>query len=211
MQYKIIDTRIIPCRVIDMKLCTNKKDYSQFIVAYIGEYNSGKFLCSVRLNYETNDSILMAIRNNTRYNIYRYTIQLDVKMYHLITWDDVYTGKHKKEHLGEVERNTEGIPLTYSQIVIYANIGNSQNPNMNKVLSNEYIPINSPNANIALTFNNMESYKEKMRLQHEEENVVITDADYDLYEEHRYDSLYMTEEEKIMDALENGDAEIYGF
>ena len=230
MQYKIIEKREIPCRIIDWKLC-RRKNNSKFVVVYWGEYDSGNFLRSVPdLGGYVDDSkineIKSLIQNRTKFYIYRSIIRPSVDMYHKITWNDVDAGKHSREHLGEIERDKYGHPIQYNKIVVYTDlltedIRNEISPEylpedneIKDVLDENYIKINDPYVHKALQFNNRLSYlerKERERREKEEKDEKIFSNFYDSYEERHYDKIGMSEEDEIMDALENGDAEVYGF
>lgn len=225
MQYEIIEKCEVPCRIIDIKVCTprNNKD---FLVYFIGEYDSGKFLYSFpdfgytdgyKINEIQND-----IQNRTKFYVYRSTIRPSVDMYRKITWNDVNAGKHSRDHLGEIERDKYGYPVPYSKIVVYTNLltedlRNEINPEdlpeeseITGILDNDYVAIDSPSVYRDLRFNNKKSYQERLKRERQEQEKTYSDY-YDSYEEHYDNDFYTSEEDQIMDALENGDAEVFGF
>jgi len=69
-------------------------------------------------------------------------------VYHIFSWDDIDRGLCSKEHVGEIQRDTEGIPIPFKQIVIYSNINNKLRPTINEILDKEYIEINCSNKKI---------------------------------------------------------------
>ena len=58
MQYNIVQIVKWPCRLIDVKLRTNRQNGSKFVVAKLGKYNTGEFLRSVILNEGTYNALI---------------------------------------------------------------------------------------------------------------------------------------------------------
>ena len=118
------------------------------------------------------------------------------------------------EHLDEIQRDKEGKPITFNQIVVFANLDNKNRFTINEVLNKEYIEVNSPIVQNYLNFNNRQYFlkqqEEKRRMEQEDYDQMMSDL-YDAYEERRCSDLDMSEEERIMSALENGNGELYGF
>ena len=150
------------------------------------------------------------------HTIERLAIRPNVNVYHILTWDDVDRGKCTRNNIGEVERNKNGIPVVYNQIVIFANVDgmNTGGLRVDDVLAREYIEINSTNVNDAIRFNNRANFLAKQVQKTYEEDKQCEElmaSMYDAYENHRYDYMDMSPEDRVMGALENGMGELYGY
>ena len=214
MQYNIVQIVKWPCRLIDVKLRTNRQNGSKFVVAKLGKYNTGEFLRSVILNEGTYNALISEMQIRKYHTIERIAIRPQDNVYHILTWDDVDRGICTREHLDEVQRDKEGKPIPFNQIVVFANLDNLNRFTINEVLDKEYIEINSPIVQNYLNFNNRQYFlkqqEEKRRREQEDYDQMMSDL-YDAYEERKYSNMDMSEEERIMSALENGNGELYGF
>ena len=214
MQYHIVQIVKWPCRLIDVKLRTNRQNGSRFVVAKLGKYDTGEFLRSVILNEGTYNALISEMQIRKYHTIERIAIRPQSNVYHILTWDDVDRGICTRENLDEVQRDDEGKPIPFNQIVVFANLDNLKRFTINEVLDKEYIEINSPIVQNYLNFNNRQYFlkqqEEKRRKEQEDYDQMMSDL-YDAYEERRYSDLDMSEEERIMSALENGNGELYGF
>ena len=214
MKYEIVQKLVWPCRLIDVKLRTNRQNGSKFVVAKLGKYNTGEFLRSVILNEGTYNALISEMQIRKYHTIERIAIRPQNNVYHILTWDDVDRGICTRENLDEVQRDDEGKPIPFNQIVVFANLDNLKRFTINEVLDKEYIEINSPIVQNYLNFNNRQYFlkqqEEKRRKEQEDYDQMMSDL-YDAYEERRYSDLDMSEEERIMSALENGNGELYGF
>ena len=214
MQYHIVQIVKWPCRLIDVKLRTNRQNGSRFVVAKLGKYDTGEFLRSVILNEGTYNALISEMQIRKYHTIERIAIRPQNNVYHILTWDDVDRGICTRENLDEVQRDDEGKPIPFNQIVVFANLDNLKRFTINEVLDKEYIEINSPIVQNYLNFNNRQYFlkqqEEKRRKEQEDYDQMMSDL-YDAYEERRYSDLDMSEEERIMSALENGNGELYGF
>lgn len=214
MKYQIIQKLVCPCRLIDVQLRTNRSNSSKFVVAKLGKYDTGEFLRSVILNEGTYNALISEMQIRKYHTIERIAIRPQNNVYHILTWDDVDRGICTREHLDEVQRDKEGKPIPFNQIVVFANLDNLNRFTINEVLDKEYIEINSPIVQNYLNFNNRQYFlkqqEEKRRKEQEDYDQMMSDL-YDAYEERRYSDMDMSEEERIMSALENGNGELYGF
>lgn len=218
MQYHIVQIVKWPCRLIDVKLRTNRQSNSKFVVAKLGKYDTGEFLRSFILHKGAYNALISEMQIQKYHTIERITIRPQNNVYHILTWDDVDKGICKREHLYEVQRNDEGKPIPFNQIVVFANLDNLNRFTIDKVLDEEYIEVNSPIVQNYLNFNNRQYYLQQqaeMRMKKEREeqeqyDQMMSDL-YDAYEKRRYSDMDMSEEERIMSALENGNGELYGF
>lgn len=214
MKYELVQILIWPCRLIDVKLRTNRQNGSRFVVAKLGKYDTGEFLRSVILNEGTYNALISEMQIRKYHTIERIAIRPQNNVYHILTWDDVDRGICTRENLDEVQRDDEGKPIPFNQIVVFANLDNLKRFTINEVLDKEYIEINSPIVQNYLNFNNRQYFlkqqEEKRRKEQEDYDQMMSDL-YDAYEERRYSDLDMSEEERIMSALENGNGELYGF
>ena len=154
----------------------------------------------------------MSIRK--RHTIERIVIRPQNNVYHILQWDDVDRGICTREHIDEGQRDNEGKPIPFNQIVVFANLDNINRFTIDEVLDKEYIEVNSPIVQNYLNFNNQQYYIQqievKRRKEQEDYNQMMSDM-YDAYEETRYSEMDMSEEERVMSALENGEGELYGF
>jgi len=214
MKYQIIQKLVYPCRLIDVKLRTNRQNNSKFVVAKLGRYDTGEFLRSVILNEGTYNTLISEMQIRKYHTIERIALRPQNNVYHILTWDDVDRGICTRENLNEVQRNNEGKPISFNQIVVFANLDNINRFTVNEVLDKEYIEVNSPIVQNYLNFNNRQYFlkkqEEKRRREQEDYDQMMSDL-YDAYEERRYSDMDMSEEERIMSALENGNDELYGF
>ena len=214
MKYELVQILIWPCRLIDVKLRTNRQNGSRFVVAKLGKYDTGEFLRSVILNEGTYNALISEMQIRKYHTIERIAIRPQNNVYHILTWDDIDRGICTREHLDEVQRDKEGKPILFNQIVVFANFDNLNRFTINEVLDKEYIEVNSPIVQNYLNFNNRQYFlkqqEEKRRKEQEDYDQMMSDL-YDAYEERRYSDLDMSEEERIMSALENGNGELYGF
>lgn len=214
MQYNIIQKIKLPCRVIDVKLRTNRRNGFKFVVAKLGKCDTGEFLRSVIMNEHTYDFLQSEMSIRKRHTIERIVIRPQNNVYHILQWDNVDRGICTREHIDEVQRDNEGKPILFNQIVVFANLDNMDLFTANEVVDKEYIEVNSPIIQNYLNFNNQQHY-----LMHQEERRKHREADYDqmmgdfhdAYEEKRYSDMDMSEEERVMSALENGNGELCGF
>ena len=214
MKYELVQILIWPCRLIDVKLRTNRQNGSRFVVAKLGKYDTGEFLRSVILNEGTYNALISEMQIRKYHTIERIAIRPQNNVYHILTWDDVDRGICTRENLDEVQRDDEGKPIPFNQIVVFANLDNLKRFTINEVLDKEYIEINSPIVQNYLNFNNRQYFlkqqEEKRRREQEDYDQMMSDL-YDAYEERKYSNMDMSEEERIMSALENGNGELYGF
>ena len=215
MQYEIIQRLTLPCRIIEVQQKTNRQDGSQFIVFKLGEYVSGHFICSIITSKYRYDSLNIDMRNKQRHTIDKVAIKPQNNVYRILTWDDVDRGKCTRNHISEVERGQDGVPILYEQIVVYVNKDGKGRPTIDSVLSNDYIEENSPFVHNALNFNNRDYYlrqqEEKRDLSEREEHALYEEMLYNASEVKRCSNMDMSEGEIIMNALENGEGEMFGF
>ena len=216
MQYQVVQKLTWNCRAIDVSMHTNRQNGNRFVVVKLGKYENGEFLCSAILNEGMYNHMLEEVKNKKPHTIERFAIRPNVNVYHILNWDDIDRGKCSRNNIGEVERNENGTPIAYNQIVIFANIDgkNTGVLRVDDILAKECIEVNSPYANNVLNYNNRASFlakqEEKRRREEEEWEDMMAEM-YDAYESHRYDDMDMSPEERVMSALENGMGEIYGY
>ena len=158
MQYNIVQIVKWPCRLIDVKLRTNRQNGSKFVVAKLGKYDTGEFLRSVILNEGTYNALISEMQIRKYHTIERIAIRPQNNVYHILTWDDVDRGICTREHLDEVQRDKEGKPIPFNLIVVFANFDNLNRFTINEVLDKEYIEVNSPIVQNYLNFNNRQYF-----------------------------------------------------
>ncbi|MBO5632541.1 MAG: hypothetical protein J5965_26095 [Aeriscardovia sp.] len=213
MQYNIIKKIKLPCRVVDVQLRATRSNGAKFVVAKLGKYDTGEFLRSIIFFREAiYGQLVSEIQTKKRHTIERIVIRPHNNVYHILQWDDDDRGICTREHLDEVQRDNEGKPIPFNQIVIYANLDNKNLFTVDKVLDKEYIEVNSPIVQSYLNFNNQQYFlkqQEERRKRRESDYDQMMSDLYDAYEEKRYSD--MSEEERVMSALENGNGELCGF
>lgn len=214
MQYQIVQNLKWLCRVIDVNLRKNRSNGSNFVVAKLGKYDTGEFLRSVILREATYNYIFSEKQKKKCHTIERITIRPQNNVYHILTWDDVDRGICTREHIDEVQRDKDGNPIVFNQIVVYANLDKQNRFAINEVLDKEYIEVNSPFVQNYLNFNNrlhyLQKQERKLKKEQEDYNQMLSDL-FDACENRKYSEHNMSEEERIMHALENGEGELYGF
>lgn len=182
MQYQVVQKLIWNCCVINVSMHTNRQNGRRFVLVKLGKYENGQFLCSIILNEYTYEYFLEEMKTKKLHTIERLAIRPNVNVYHILTWDDVDRGKCTRNNIGEVERNKNGIPVVYNQIVIFANVDgmNTGVLRVDDVLAREYIEINSPNVNNAIRFNNRANFLAK-QAQKTKQCEELMDSMYDAY------------------------------
>ena len=214
MKYETVQKIVWPCRLIDVKLRTNRWNGFKFVVAKLGKCDTGEFLRSVIMNEHTYDFLQSEMSIRKRHTIERIVIRPQNNVYHILQWDDVDRGICTREHIDEVQRDNEGKPILFNQIVVFANLDNMDLFTANEVVDKEYIEVNSPIIQNYLNFNNQQYFlkqQEERRKRRESDYDQMMSDLYDAYEEKRYSDMDMSEEERVMSALENGNGELCGF
>ena len=214
MQYSIIQKLIWPCRLIDVQLQTTRSNGFKFVVAKLGKYNTGEFLRSVLLHEGTYNALISEMHTRQFHTIERIVIRPYNNVYHILQWDDIDRRICTREHIDEVQRDKEGNPISFNQIVIFANLDNNNRFTIDEVLDREYIEVNSPIVHNYLNYNNLQHYmqqqEEKRNREKEDYDQMMSDLFY-AYDKRRNSDIDMNEEERVMSALENGEGELYGF
>ena len=209
--YKIEKIKTLYCRVIKVE----RKVKDNIIIIHIGLYESGEFLCTIVRNDSIYNDMLKYQENRKRMIIEKVLICPNVSVYHKLTWDDVHRGKCSVRNLDEIERDKNGKTIVYDKIVMFVNIENNLKVNNDEeakkwrkrinrereisCLLEKYIAINDPNAQNALNHRNSFSQR------HQKEELYN-----DYYENYNYD-VDSTPENTVMDALENGMGELFGY
>lgn len=197
----------------NVTMCYHKNLKVAFSKSFWGEKNVERF----RQAYENHTELLYA----------EAVIDLEKECIYRFTWDDVRTGRCSIEQLNMVERDQDRRLVFHKTMKVFVPLDGLKNiPNKLQVsiknelikeacyeeFKNHYLEIDSHEFNSAIRFkNNYTEVLERRRkeaLLREAENEDIL---YEAYEEQKYLNYGLDEEGSIMDALENGDAEIYGF
>ena len=218
MDYSITQKLTWNCRLLSVIKKRNRKNNSRFIVAKYGKSDNGELLFSIIYDESAYDFLKMDMKSHSLHTVDRIAIQPNIPLYHIYTWDDVENELCSREHVGEVQRDDEGNPIKFSQIVVFANLDNKLRPTIQETLDKHYIAINSPIVGQFLNFNNEEHYwKLRNKDKNQKEQECQEDYDeymsnvYESYEKRRCAEMDMTEEDRIMSALEDGNGELYGF
>ena len=157
-------------------------------------------------------------------------VKLEKECLYKYTWDDFGDGRCKREKVGEVHKDDDGNPVFYTSMVVYVPIQEIPEPFFEQMLKlkcqeifkEHYVENDGSFEYISsLCYRNCyDARREAEKRRKAEENEVHSEseADYELVrsfwdmpEKEAYDRSDMSEEDDIMDALENGDAEKYGF
>lgn len=218
MDNSIAQKLIWNCRLLNVIKKRNCQNNSKFIVAKYGRYDNGEFLFSIIYDESAYDSLKKDMKSHSIHTVNRIAIRPNIPLYHIYTWDDVDNELCSREHVGEVQRDDEGKPIAFSQIVVFANLDNKLRPTIQETLDKCYIAINSPIVGQYLNFNNQEHYLLQRNIdknQNEQEcqedyDELMSDL-YEAYEKRQCSEMDMTEEDRIMSALEDGNGEIFGF
>lgn len=207
MNYKVINDSVWMCRLIDAQ---QKKNC---VVAKFGRYDTGEFLFSL-----VRDSYILPIckeelQKRKSHYIHQIEYESSVGFYHIYTWDDVDNGLCTANHVGEVQRDKNNNPMVWTRVIVFGNMDNAGIPDADKTLHKEYVEINTPEAKKALEyrkkpFNQGKTY---VKRRYDNEDNYISDEAYVANEQRKWDRMDMNEEDRIMDALENGMGELYGF
>lgn len=211
-RYKIIQDVIVKCRIIAVDFHINK------ILVQYGDYETGEYLFKFFRNTKLMSFYEDEMNKQKVHTIHRVTLESNVGVYHKYTWDDVYKGICHRCHIGEIqkEKGTRE-PIVFRYVDLYENFDGRHIMIAKEQFNKDYIEIDSPNAQYALEYINPKNHNAiymrdlKQREKEEEEQEDAYYAMMDAYEDHKWDRMDMTEEDRIMDALENGDADIYGF
>lgn len=214
MDFRIAQKLTWNCRILDVKMKTNRSNGSKFVVAKLAKADTGEFICSIIAHELSFSSFEKDMQSGRLHTIDRIALQPQNPVYHIYTWDDVEKGVCSREHFNEVQRDKEGKPIQFSKIVIYANFDKSTFPSIYEVLDKEFVDVNSPLVHQYLNFNNQQFYLhqqyEKRKEEQEKYDEMMSDM-YDAYENNRYSNMDMTEEDRIMSALENGNGDAFGY
>ena len=214
MNYEIVQKLTWNCRFIEVKRKNNRGNGSEFVLVKLGKYDTGDFLRSLILPVANYDKIYADFQKRGCHVIERFAIRPQNNVYHILQWDDIDRGVCSREKIGEVQRDSNGSPIAFSQIVIYANIDNQYRFSVDQVLEKEYIEVNSPLVQNYLNYNNRKTYLQQLEAERQQEQNDYEEWMsnlYDAYERNRYSDMDMSEEDMVMAALENGEGECYGY
>lgn len=207
-RYKIVKDQVLKCRLIDVK------QKPKFVLQKYGEYDTGKFLFSFYWDQKNLfDDLCENMKNKGLHTIHEVTIESEVGVYHKYTWDDVDRGFCTRNQVGEIQRDDNDDPIVFKTVVVYAKIDKLSRPSASYKFQKDYIEIDSPSAEAALNYRKRQTYNSRCfsSPRYSTSDDYISDDAYEAYERSKWDRMDMNEEDRIMDALENGDADIYGF
>lgn len=212
-----LNLNIIKYEVINCYISNVIEKAPTFSVVKISECNTNEFLFSygVKSCAAPLKSLMGASNVHT---ILKLEIESETALYRLNHWDDVEKGLCPRKKVKEVRRDGRGKPIEHHKITVYAFIDNDKDCfTIEDYMHDRFIAVNDKNVWQYLQYDNQQSYqrmllerniREQSRWEEEPDDIYY-DADEALAEqEYRRN---MSEEDRIMDALENGDAECYGF
>lgn len=206
-KYEIIQDLIWNCRILEVV------DKGSFLIMKIVRHETNEFLCSIIRSDRHFDKTLL---EGDRYKkiistIHRVEIRTKVPVYHKLTWDDVERGICQKSNVGEVQRDSNGVPFLYgagSTIVLFEDFAHSkENLVGNQFIQNYIEPTDSRSQNL-LNYTN--PFKRRSTSHFDDTNYPSDDV-YKAAQRRQWDLMDMSEEDRVMDALENGMGELYGF
>lgn len=125
-----------------------------------------------------------------------------------------------RNHLREIQRDNDGNPIEYNWAVAFAKFDDGISPELNEVINRNFVDINSDRAQYLLRYNNQKDFAKQLEKRRDEWRKrmeetyychYISDEQYEAAEMRRYGATDMTDEECVMEALESGDSDCYGF
>lgn len=203
-KYEIASDTRIRCRISSIE----KKEWGwiiKIINAQNGQYIAHKI--EKHMYPDQNAAYKEAIAGKVIYPIHRNVIKSSVGVYKRLTWVDVDNGKCEPCEVGMIERDGDGMPVIYNEVVLYDRFYDMPDNRLSaeNFFLNNYVEVTSPSASDAL------NYTGRRTVYH---SGSYHSASYDNYD---YDpdvfneiDRNRTEEDCIMDALENGYGEYYG-
>lgn len=206
-KYEIIQNLTWNCRISEIV------DKGSFLILKIVRNETNEFLCSITRSSEYFDRSLLEGDQYKRIvsTIQRVAIKTKVPVYHKLTWDDVERGLCPKSSVGEVQRSDNGTPILYvegSIIILFEDFDDSKENLVGNQFMQNYIEPKDPRSQTLLNFTN--PYKRRNTSYYDESCCPSDDA-YEAAQRRQWDLMDMSEEDRIMDALENGMGELYGF
>lgn len=211
-RYRIVQDIVWQCRLLAVEPKRN------CVVLKFCKYDTGEYLFSVVRDSFDLKPFYDDFRRQNIHTIHRVAIESTNGVYHKYTWDDVYKGITTNSHVGEIQRDENNVPIKWKTVVEFGDIDGFKDPSaINQFLKNN-IDVDSPNVQEALNYNNRQSYLdslskaeyEREREEREAYNCMMQAA-YEAHEQRMFDQMNMTEEDRVMDALENGEGELYGY
>lgn len=210
---------------LERKQAFNGKVYT---LVYMSNLNNETIMCIYNPG-DRYDEYYEDYKKKIRLPFYAITINLEHESYYRIDWEDVNLHKYDIKHLHEIARikdeNDNEIPIRIKQYVIYEYY--EQNVTIEQFLTkavkedDEYINDILSDINryeLEHFFNPSEEYTNRL-LEYRNDFTPRrpNTPEYDYYDNLNYDNddrksyIDMTEEERVMDALENGNGEYYGY
>lgn len=214
----------------EQKFIKSENRYKTLTIAKVCEAKSRKHLfCMKDWNNCFNNAWNQALQNKEIIEFVEVKVKLDKEYCYVFDWDDVNDGKCYKSQIGQLETKLEPGKLfshvMHDTITIYVSYINEPGYTREEFLQEVQ--------NICIELFDMHyrtleqygqdckiraAYQKKQELERrkkEQEELAreleYLDNVYERYLENDYSSMDMSEEDRIMDALENGDAEKYGF
>lgn len=218
MDYTILEDIEYPVSISSVEL-KSKGDWSRTIVKF-KSLTTNEFACSMMYPSSLYNDFKKVMDSNKIHTFRQVTIQSVRKYYKKITWDDVERCKSLRNNLNEVFKYKDK-PIVLDKLTLLVDINGSSRPTIDEVIAKEYIDVDSPEAAKYLSYNNYESYKTKKRQEMfeleiqksqiacEEQERLISDLCSG--EESYDDPRDWSEEEQVMNALENGNGEYFGY
>lgn len=151
-----------------------------------------------------------AMKNKELCVMHRNLLISGVGVYKRFTWLDCSNKKCKPAEIGMVERDENGEPVVYHNVVLYDRFEDviDQKLLADNFFINNYVEIDSPEAVDALNFKGRGAFNTCYNQCVEKYNDCSNDYDPDVQNENFFS---MSDEDRIMDALENGNGELYGY
>lgn len=195
---------------------------------------TGEHLFSIS-GFQFPDNVASQNDSSKIHHFIKVYVKLKGSYVYRYTWEDVNNNLCTREHLGEIHKDKEGNPVicdimsVYISMKKYFHMSSEEmrqefEEDVDSLCQNKfqehYIPLDNPNIQNIISYKN--DYKERKKDEYERKLQEERDAEYeemenllselyDTYEEHKYEDIYMTEEDKVMKALEGDAAEYYGY
>lgn len=211
--YEIIHKERVICRILDVQIKKHVKN--EFVVRKFIRYNDDKkIIFSDTCDLSIYEDCVKAMKGKEPLGIDRFVIRTKCNVVHKWTWDDFYNKKCSYNEVGSIAKDNNGDIINYKEFEIYANT------NENCIFTKAYYEKYKYQVVKRWITDALSCYIEVGSCEYRllvDQNYNQKHSDYfedqDGYNSYNYDVIdeYMTPEDRIMSALENGEGELYGF
>lgn len=217
MLYTILNKIEWPVRIKSTLLKT-KGNWSATIVKFQSLWSSG-YACSMVYPAIAYSNMVKDMKKKTQHTFQKVTVKLNIPCYKIITWDDIEKDSNLEGHVYEIMRKDDK-PMIFDTINMFVNLDGHARPSVEEILEHEYRAINHPSIGKYISYNSREEFKQMLKKKQEIE-LANEEEEYREWklamsglcniEENYDDPRDWSEEEQVMNALENGNGEYFGF